>query len=315
MLRAVDLFCGAGGSSWGVRSRHREVVMGFDMSPVAGAVYMDNFGADRFCEGLLESKKATQAARELREIDLLVASPECTNHTPARGSRERCDYSRDTAFQVARYAAIINPRWIIVENVVGMRRWRRYREFLARLEKLGYGVTEQVIEASQVGVPQRRRRLFLLCEKGAAPSEVHVNVTSLKPARGIVDLNGHYRMGPLRSDGRAQATLERADRAIDALGPRQPFLLVYYGSDRAGGWQSLDAPLRTVTTLDRFALVKPAPRGHVMRMLQVPELKRAMGMPKAFRFRHGTRRDQIRLVGNAVCPPVMRRIADSLCKK
>jgi DNA (cytosine-5)-methyltransferase 1 len=96
------------------------------------------------------------------------------------------------------------------------------------------------------------------------------------------------------------------------LGRREPFLLVYYGSDQAGGWQRLDRTLRTVTTLDRFALVKPTSNGHMMRMLQVPELKTAMGMPKCFRIDGETRRGRIRLVGNAVCPPVMRAAVRSL---
>ena len=61
----------------------------------------------------------------------------------------------------------------------------------------------------------------------------------------------------LRSENRAKATIERAERAITALGVRKAFLLVYYGSDAAGGWQRLTAPLRTLTTLDRFAYVKP----------------------------------------------------------
>ena len=50
----------------------------------------------------------------------------------------------------------------------------------------------------------------------------------------------------------AKPTLERAERAIDAQGRGTPFLIVYCGSDRAGGWQRLDKPLlTTLTTLDR----------------------------------------------------------------
>ncbi|HKY54970.1 MAG TPA: DNA cytosine methyltransferase, partial [Anaerolineales bacterium] len=48
--------------------------------------------------------------------------------------------------------------------------------------------------------------------------------------------------------------------------------------------------------------------GHVMRMLQVPELQAAMGMPKSMKFEVGTRRDRIKMIGNAVCPPVMRTV-------
>ena len=47
-------------------------------------------------------------------------------------------------------------------------------------------------------------------------------------------------------------------------------------------------------------------------MLQVPELKRAMGFKNGFDFSTGTRRDRIRLLGNGVCPPVMEAVVRSL---
>ncbi len=91
-----------------------------------------------------------------------------------------------------------------------------------------------------------------------------------------------------------------------------PFLLVYYGSDRAGGWQTLDRPLRTLTTLDRFALVVWEDGQPRMRMLQVPELKAAMGIDETYRMEHGTRRDKIRVLGNGVAAPVMRAVVETL---
>jgi DNA (cytosine-5)-methyltransferase 1 len=106
--------------------------------------------------------------------------------------------------------------------------------------------------------------------------------------------------------------MERAERAIAELGEDACFLIVYYGSDAAGGWQKVDAPLRTITTLDRFAFVKPGTSGHMMRMLQPPELKAAMGWPKSYRINHGTRRDKVKMIGNAVCSPVMKAIVKSL---
>ncbi|MNH26634.1 C-5 cytosine-specific DNA methylase [compost metagenome] len=90
---------------------------------------------------------------------------------------------------------------------------------------------------------------------------------------------------------------------------------MYYGNDGAGGWQSLDVPLRTVTTVDRFALVVPTDSGHYMRMLQPNELRRAMGFPGNYIFPEVTKRNRIRLLGNAVCSPVMAAIINSLSTK
>ena len=204
----------------------------------------------------------------------------------------------------------------MIENVVNMRRWEHYGRLLADLEDLGYAITEQVLNAADLGVPQSRRRLFLLCGKDAAPGPVSAPSGVRRAARSVIDFEG-YPLGPLETERRAAATVARADRAVSRLGPGLPFLLVYYGSDRAGGWQRLDEPLRTVTTVDRFALVTWQDDRRMMRMLQVPELARAMGFGgrragRRFRLDRGSRRDRVRLLGNAVCPPVMERIVRHL---
>lgn len=311
VVRAVDLFCGAGGSSWGARDAGAKIVAGFDAWPLAGKTYAQNFPEASFHNGRLEDISNRQVKR-LGSIDLLLASPECTNHSPAKGNKPRCEKSRETAFQVIRFAKILDPRWIVIENVVSMRNWSRYQELLDELNDLGYHIRVQTLNSADFCVPQRRRRLFVLCDKQQSPNLIRGLRKKPTPAKRIVDNNGTYRYSNLRAPGRAKATLERAKRAMKAVGKNKPFLIVYYGSDHAGGWQSIEAPLRTITTLDRFAYVKPSNNHHVMRMLQVPELKAAMGMAVDHAFDHGTRRDRIKMIGNAVCPPVMKYVINNL---
>lgn len=133
-----------------------------------------------------------------------------------------------------------------------------------------------------------------------------------RSAEEAIQLDGHWRSKPLHLAGRARPTLERADRAIAALGRGHPFLIVYYGSDGAGGWQSLDRPLRTLTTLDRFGLVTWDGREPMLRMLQVDELRCAMGFPNNHLFERGSRRDKIKMIGNGVCPPVMAAAIETM---
>jgi len=305
-VKAIDLFCGAGGSSWGAQAAGVEIVAAFDMWPVAEAVYRDNFPHVKFYPGRIEEHDLDTVVREVGKIDLIMASPECTNHSVAKGNKPRCEESRETALQVVRFAQAFKPRWVVVENVVSMRNWSRYAEFILAMTELGYHDLPQTLNAADFGVPQARRRLFLLFDLEKQPSRIRLPKRKRRTAGQIVSGNGQYAYTPLRTERRAAATLERADRAISHVGRKTPFLIVYYGSDHAGGWQSLDAPLRTITTLDRFAHVKPRTVGHVMRMLQPEELKAATGWPKRFRIHHGSRRDKIKMVGNAVCPPVMK---------
>ncbi len=262
-----------------------------------------------------EELSPTSIKRQIQNIDVLLASPECTSHTCAKGASPRSEKSRSTAFEVIRFAKVFKPRWIVVENVVHMRSWRRFSSWLRSLEALGYHTRAQVLNAADFGVPQSRKRLFITADLWRMPPIVKGNRRTKIPVAHLIEADNGFRYSPLRKRGRAKPTLDRARRAIDVVGIRQPFLIVYYGSDGAGGWQKIDRPLRTITTVDRFGFVRPCRDGHEIRMLQVPELSRAMGFPEEHIFERGTRRDKIKLIGNAVCPPVMAAVVRALTNR
>ncbi|MXY51061.1 MAG: DNA cytosine methyltransferase [Gammaproteobacteria bacterium] len=313
MLRGCDIFCGAGGSSVGAREAGVEMVGAIDMCPVATSTYRANFPDAHVVTDRLEQIDVGAFKRRVGEVDVLLASPECRNHTCAKGARPRDDASRDTAMQVVEYARELAPRWLVLENVIYMRPWSRYPELKRSLEELGYRLSEYTLDASDFGVAQRRRRLFLVGDREAQPAlEFAKRPGPRKSVKSILDRRGAWKTSPLRTDRRAKATLARAARGFASLGEDASFLLVYYGSDGSGGWQPLDRPLRTITTVDRFALVEPGPQGHTIRMLQVPELQRAMGFAPSFGLTEGTRREKIRLLGNGVCPPVMEGVVSAL---
>src|SRR5262249_49904903 len=151
-------------------------------------------------------------------------------------------------------------------------------------------------------------RLFVTADLKRTPPIVESDTRFRVSISSLIEQDNGFKYSPLRKRGRAKPTLVRARRAIKKLGTRKPFLLVYYGSDGAGGWQRIDRPLRTITTVDRFAFVRPVRGGHEIRMLQVPELSRAMGFPTNHAFLQGNRKDKIKLIGNAVCPPVIAAV-------
>jgi len=313
VLRGLDLFCGAGGSSAGARAAGFEMVAAIDKCPIATATYKANFPRAETITSLLEEVDVARLKQRLGDIDLLLASPECTNHTCARGSAPRDEASRATAMHVIAYARAFSPRWLVLENVVHMRPWSRYEELKNELRLLGYHLAEHVLNASHFGVPQNRRRLFVVGDRECPPNaEINRRPGPRPSAKSILDPDGMWETSPLFRQSRAEATLVRARRAFEALGPDSSFLLVYYGTDGGGGWQPLSRPLRTVTTIDRFALVRSGADGPEMRMLQVPELKRAMGLEDSFLLPVGTRRDRIRLLGNGVCAPVVTAVLRSL---
>ena len=318
-VRAFDLFCGAGGSSLGAKQAGATLVGGVDMWRVATDAYRLNLPRARTYTADLVKLDPIAVAKEVGPINLLLASPECTNYSIAKGNRPRCERSRELPYQVIQFAEAMKPDWIVVENVIQMRSWERYLDWIERLTQLGYNSIALTLDSADFGVPQTRRRLYVICDRRGIPPTPRQYRKNDATVDKVLKTAPHGRWSfeftPLQNGRRAPKTIERAVRAFESLGIDQEFLMVYYGSDAAGGYQKLDRPLRTITTLDRFALVRPNCVGHEMRMLQPSELSVAMGFPKTYRFPEcAMRRDCIKLIGNAVCPPVMRAIVRALIK-
>jgi DNA (cytosine-5)-methyltransferase 1 len=314
-ISVLDMFCGAGGSSAGARLTGSQIIHGIDAWDLAARTFKDNFGAATVNIRTLGPSSQPPRALGRGNIDLLLASPECTNHSPAKGAKPRCEDSRLTSHYVINFARKLHPRWIVLENVVQLRNWNGFGKLVGELRSLGYNIRSEVLDAADFGVPQNRRRLFVLCDRDREPPRVLARTSRRRTATEAIQLDGPWQSTPLYTSRRAQPTLERAERAIKAIGKGRPFLIVYYGSDGAGGWQPLDRPLRTLTTLDRFGLVTWEGREPMLRMLQVDELRRAMGFPNDHLFRHGSRRDKIKMIGNGVCPPVMAAAIQTITKQ
>ncbi len=319
-IRMLDMFCGGGGSSRGAAMAGAIPVAALDMWKLAADTYELNFPNANIYRMEASSLSPSRIIEEAGEIDLLLASPECTSHSVAKGNKPPCEKSRETAFEVVRLAQTLLPRWIVVENVMQMQKWNRFDEWHEKIKRIGYHTDSAIFDAQYFGTPQSRRRLFIVGDLEATPSLPQPRHRTKKTVANSILGRGEPKNNPwnyslVQSPRRARATVERAERAINELGADAPFIMVYYGTDGAGGFQTINRPLRTVTTLDRFAYVRPNCKGHEMRMLQPPELAAAMGFPRYHIWPQSTRRERIKLIGNAVCPPVMRAIVKALTNR
>ncbi|MNT18343.1 DNA cytosine methyltransferase [Cupriavidus necator] len=81
----------------------------------------------------------------------------------------------------------------------------------------------------------------------------------------------------------------------------------YYGSGSGTTGRSLDRPIGTITTLDRWAVVD----GDRIRMLSADECRAAMGFPREYKLR-SQHKTAVHMLGNAVCPPVARDIINAI---
>lgn len=97
-----------------------------------------------------------------------------------------------------------------------MRAWNGHQELRQELEKIDYQVEEVVLNAKDFGVPQSRKRLFLVCALGETPA-VPTFEEQFPSVDSIINKNGRYKFTPLDKPGRAQKTLDTAKRAIETL--------------------------------------------------------------------------------------------------
>lgn len=294
MIRVADLFCGAGGWSEGARLAGLNVVACVNHWPVAVETHQANHPeAQHFCQDA-----ALMDPRNLPAFDILLASPACQGHTPARGKeRPHHDATRATAWCVVNTVEVTRPQMFLVENVPAFLKWKLYRPWAEALRLLGYSLSENILDAADFGVPQERSRVYIVGVKGKAARWIQSPRSVHQPAESILDTGGAW--SDVNKPGRAAATLRRIEASRAKFGRR--FLIPYYSAATSG--RSLSRPIGTVTTRDRYALVD----GDRMRMLTVAEYRRAMGFREDY-IAHGNRAEQVKQYGNAVCPPVAAEI-------
>jgi DNA (cytosine-5)-methyltransferase 1 len=172
-LTAVDLFCGAGGMSVGLKDAGFSVIGAVDIDPLAIAAHRANHPDVRRWEQDIRTLEPLAMAAELGlavgELDLLAGCPPCQGFSTVRTRRQGTsaeDPRNSLVGQFGRFAAALRPKALLLENVPGLGRDIRFGRLRAPLERLGYQCSHAVLDAADFGVPQRRRRFVMLALLG-----------------------------------------------------------------------------------------------------------------------------------------------------
>ncbi len=193
---AVDLFAGAGGFSLGIEQAGFDVLVAVENDPVHAATYAFNFPlttvlwADASTLTVSVIKEAAYQAYASHypkavqgwngQIDLVFGGPPCQGFSII-GKRLVNDERNSLIFHFYRLVSELNPRYFVMENVPGMlvgkhQTW--LSQLLTQFKKAEYKVRVEVLNAADFGVPQQRKRLFLIgtrC-KVFAPKHQHKSV-------------------------------------------------------------------------------------------------------------------------------------------
>jgi DNA (cytosine-5)-methyltransferase 1 len=302
MLTAVDLFAGLGGNSEGARQAGVHVVRAANHWELAVRFHKENHPeTEHDCQDLHQANFF-----EWPDFDIMLASPCCQGFAKARGKdKPQHDASRSTAWAVIACAEAKRPSFIMVENVPEFTQWNLFPQWRSCLEALGYVLHVNILDAADFGVPQHRVRLFLT---GSLRDISKQPVVIPSPARRHVPVSKILRWdegnwSPIDKPGRSKATLKRIANGRAGYGDR--FVAPYYGSGSGETGRSIERPLGTVTTRDRWAAVNK----DVMRMLTIGEYRDCMGFPRTTHLPE-VRRDAIHLLGNAVVPAIPKAVCE-----
>lgn len=301
MTTCIDLFCGAGGFSTGACMAGAHIAWAANHWPTAVEWHTTNHPeTTHACQDLQQAD-----FRDAPAHDILLASPACQGHSRARGSdKPHHDGQRATAWAVVTCAEVHRPAAVLVENVPEFADWILYRAWCEAMHALGYAIAPQVIDAADHGVPQHRRRLFIACTRSKHPVELRIPKRQHTPAADIIDFSAG-RWSAITKPGRSPATLARVAAGRRAHGSR--FVAPYYGSGSGETGRSLQRPLGTITTRDRWSVIDD----QQMRMLSADECRAAMGFPADYCL-PSTHKEAVHLLGNAVCPPVAADLITAL---
>ncbi|MCL6397252.1 DNA cytosine methyltransferase [Pectobacterium carotovorum subsp. carotovorum] len=300
-MTAIDLFAGMGGWSTGARQAGVNVLWAANHWPDAVKWHSENHpDADHICQDLHQADWSLVPAH-----DLLLASPCCQGHSKARGKANgnpQHDSSRSTAWAVVSAAEYHRPSFVIVENVPEFLQWELYPAWASAMQALGYSLSPHIVDCADLGVPQNRVRMFIVCSRSASPISLDLPRLEHVPATSFIDFNaGKWSL--IERAGRANATLERVRNGRNQYGDR--FLMSYYGNTKSG--RDISRPIGTITTRDRWAIID----GDKMRMLTADENMLAMTFPPDY-LRPKNHRLTVHMTGNAVPPLAGQRIIEAM---
>ena len=197
---AIDLFCGCGGLTLGLKQAGFKVIGAIDNDRLAIETYRKNHeDVDAIWARDIRHLTARQVRRRLDlqegDLDLLAGCPPCQGFSSLRtlnGNRTVEDSRNDLVFQFRKFVKTFKPKAIMMENVPGLASDERIHEFCHCLRKLGYDPNFWVLNAADYGAPQRRRRMILLAGRSGPINyaQPNYNRSTVRQAIGSLAVPG-----------------------------------------------------------------------------------------------------------------------------
>lgn len=259
-MRFVDLCCGIGSFHYSFRKLGWTCVMACDINPSARKTYAANYGIEPMGD-IFDIKPEC-----IDPFDVLCAGFPCQPFSNI-GLHRGFDDVRGTLFyQIMKFVAVHRPKCVVLENVPGLlshNQGHTFDDILGSLKTAGYNVVHKVLKCSDYGLPQMRKRLFI------------VGIRS--------DLSAKY------ENFFDYAKYEKKVTLSDFL--QRPLIKDTAYTIRCGGRNS---PMRGKHNWDGYEI-----DNHEIYRLSVEDCLKLQGFASSFML-HGSKKDQWALVGNTI---------------
>lgn len=290
----VDNFAGGGGASTGIKmALGRDVDIAINHDPAAIAMHRANHPyTQHLCESVWDIDPLQVA--QGRPVSLCWLSPDCKHFSKAKGGKPVEKNIRGLAWVAVKWAATVRPRVIMLENVEEFKTWgpltkdgypdpkqkgRTFNSFVNALERQGYEVDFKELRACDYGAPTSRKRLFMIARCDGLPivwpkpthgdpQGTDVISGKLKPWRTAAEIIDWSLPCPSifkRKKPLVENTMRRIYKGIEkfVIENPEPFILddkayfisQYHSYDDSPRGQTIDRPLLTLDTSNRYALV------------------------------------------------------------
>jgi len=286
----VDNFAGGGGASTGIElalGRNVDIAINHDREAVA--MHTANHPQTRhYCEDVFSINPVEITSG--RPVGLAWFSPDCKHFSKAKGGKPRSKKIRGLAWVTIRWAATVQPRVIMLENVEEFKTWgpllrdgtpcpkrkgQTFVKFVSSLRDLGYQVDFKELRASAAGSPTIRKRLFLIarcdgrpivwpdsCDWNPRAKRIGGKLKAVRTAAECIDWSIPCPSIFERKRPLAENTLRRIARGLFKFVINSPSPFIVKVNHTAEGYtnfrgQGLDEPMQTVTGHNGYALVGP----------------------------------------------------------
>ena len=291
-MRTVDLFCGCGGLSLGFLQSGFDVIASFDNWDEAISVYKKNFKHPVHKQDLTDIDGTVDMIVPLRP-DIIIGGPPCQDFSSA-GNRDEDNGRGELTVCYASIISKVRPEWFVMENVEQIQKTNKLKDARAIFQQAGYGLTQVVLDASLCGVPQKRKRFFLIGKLGSNDDFIlnHINSRLADKPMTIRDYVGdswgidYYYRHPRSYARRGIFSLDEPSPTIRGVNRPVPKGYELHPGDQV---QSLDG-IRCLTTKERFVL---------------------QTFPEDFIF-EGSKTNLEQMVGNAVPVKLAKFVGDAI---